>query len=626
MGCKLPMVAIRSKPLLNTLESVATVPALLYERAEKNPDGIAYYFRSKNRSWETMTWLIYWQRVARIAHQLTQRGVQAGERIAIMAPSSVQWDILDKATLLAGAIVVGIDHQTSVAQQQYILRHSEASVLIVKDAAALNSIGADLLKALRIIIVLNETSAERVGPRLIHWVELLAGDTSMAPATWPSADDPAVLIYTSGTTGSPKGILFTHRQLIIAVRAIVEGLALREEDCAISWLPLANLFQRMINLCCIGCGAATYFVDNPAQILEEVAAIRPTFFIGVPRFYEKLYQRIQDTIARLPEWRRALVDAALRHGGEFAHYQREKLTVPWLVKLRQRLLDALVLAKLRSVMGGRMRFMITGSAPAAKPMLDFFYAIGLPLLEAYGMSENVVPMAFNRPHDWRPGSVGKPLAINEIESTPDGELLVCGPGLCKGYYKADNPAERFTEEGFFITGDNGYFDADGFLYLRGRTTDLIKTSTGRRLSPLKIEAALREIPLIDQALVVGNNRKELTAIITVDRQKLAEVLPTLELQAPAESDNTLLEPLFRLLKQDINAIAGNLAPYERVRGCLVVTGGFSVEGGQLTTNLKRRRAAIERLYAAQIDALYAAIEQQRRGGQALQDPLLMAIP
>ena len=165
-----------------------------------------------------------------------------------------------------------------------------------------------------------------------------------------------------------------------------------------------------------------------------------------------------------------------------------------------------------------------------------------------------------------------------------------------------------------------------FFICAAGTTDLIKTSTGRRLSPLKIEAALREIPLIDQALVVGNNRKELTAIITVDRQKLAEALPDLELQPPAESDAPLLEPLFRLLEQDIKAIAGKLAPYERVRGCLLVTDGFSVEGGQLTTNLKLRRAAIERLYAAQIDALYAAIEQQRRGGQLLHDPLLMAIP
>ena len=449
MGCKLPMVAIQSKSLPNRMESVATVPTLLHERVEKTPNGIAYHFRSEDRSWEAMTWSVYWQRVTRIAHQLTQRGVQAGERIAIMAPSGIQWDILDKAALLAGAVVVGIDHQTSVAQEQYILRHSEASVLIVKDAAALNSIGADLLSALRIIIVLNETAAERVGPRLVHWDELLAGDTLIAPAPWPGADDPAVLIYTSGTTGSPKGILFTHRQVIIAARVIVEGFALREEDCAISWLPLANLFQRMINLACLSCGATAYFVDNPAQILEEVAAIRPTFFIGVPRFYEKLYQRIQDTIARLPAWRRALVATALRYGGEFTHYQREKLTVPWLVKLRQRLLDALVLAKLRRVMGGRMRFMITGGAPAAKPMLDYFYAIGLPLLEAYGMSENVVPMALNRPYDWRLGSVGKPMAINEIEIAPDGGLLVRGPGLCKGYYKADNPTERFTEEGFF---------------------------------------------------------------------------------------------------------------------------------------------------------------------------------
>ena len=349
-----------------------------------------------------------------------------------------------------------------------------------------------------------------------------------------------------------------------------------------------------MNLCGIGCGASNVFVEDPRRIVEEIALVRPSIFIGVPGFYEKLRQGVLARIAEAPSWRRKLASLALQTGAEAARRRRAGRTLGPVLRLQHALLDRLVLSRLRAVMGDRLRFMITGSAPTPAPVLGFFEAIGLELLEAYGLSENLIPVAANRPGLARPGTVGLPVAPNQLRFTRDGEILVKGPCVFSGYLESPSGEGGPDDQGYIATGDLGSVDDDGFLRLTGRKREIIKTSTGRRISPQSLEAALREIEGVEQALVVGDGRKALAALVTA--------MPAGGGAAPEG-----FETRFAAGLQAHNDAA---AAGERIAAGLVLAEPFTVVDGHLTPSLKLRRSWLEQRYAEAIDGLYASLEIQ----------------
>jgi long-chain acyl-CoA synthetase len=389
------------------------------------------------------------------------------------------------------------------------------------------------------------------------------------------------MIFSSGTTGSPKPIVYRHMQVLVAAAALIDAYPEFRAGCRLlCWLPLANLFQRMLNFCAIATGATTYMIGDPRTVMAHVAQASPHLIIGVPRFYEKIHSGIEARIAALPKPASALSRWALRTA------IRGRRT-----GLRHALADRLVLRRLRAIFGTNIRYFISGSAPMPRWLLDWFEAIGLPVFEAYGMSENIVPISMNRPGAYRAGTVGKPLPPNEVRIASGGEIEVRGPGVFQGYgIDAErSPDEKEAEIGrFWQSDDLGALDEAGFLRITGRKTELFKTSTGRWVSPAEIEARLRRIPQIDHAVALGAGRKAVIALLCV--------------QPSARTAS---------IQKDVAAVMQDIAVYQRPAGVLITRQSLTIDGGELTTNLKLRRNVVETKYEAALGRLFAAVEQRK---------------
>lgn len=583
----------------------ASLGDLLSERASSDGDSAACFCLDGGR-WLPVTWLRLHQQVEAVSAGFRQRGIRPGDRLAIWARTRFEWLVAEFAALSAGAAVVGIDAHASGESAQFVLRHSGAVALLVDSRAQLELLAQSTLRGLRLVSCFEADPKQELLTNTASW-RLLAESADSRTDGIADPEMAATVIYTSGTTGQPKGIEYSNRQLLIACGSIGEAYSqLQPGDRTICWLPMASLFQRMMNYVAMARGMVTFFVSDPREIMDRIREVRPSVLIGVPRFYEKLQSGLQAALDETSGAKRRLIDAARSSRREYSSRVQRGEAVPWAVRARHKLLDLLVLRKIRGVTGGHLKFMITGSAPVATWLLEYYDSLGILLLEAYGTSENVIPIAGNRPEAWRFGSVGKVLTGNEVRLDTDGEVLVRGPGVFRGYVGDASPGDRFTPDGYYRTGDLGHFDEAGFLYLTGRKADLIKTSTGRRVSPARVEAVYSQSPLVDQIVVVGNARPYLAALVTPNRPAVERRLAEEGGRSGSSGESERLPEAERLIAADFERMGESLADYERVRCFAIVDAPFSVEGGELTASMKLRRSRIEEKWSDVIDALYAA--------------------
>ena len=385
--------------------------------------------------------------------------------------------------------------------------------------------------------------------------------------------------------------------ILVAFSAIGPGSRLA------CWLPLSNLFQRMINLCAVGRGAQTFYVDDPRRIMQHLAAISPHLFIGVPRFYEKLHAGILDAAAAGPAWQRILVQWAMRAGERRARALRDGTDLGALDHLSTWMAERLVLRRIRGVMGANLQYLISGSAPMPVWLLERFQALGFLVLEAYGMSESIVPVAANRPDHYRFGTVGQPMAGIEVRLAADGELLLRGPGIFTGYLGETTPGDRLDTDGFLASGDYASIDAEGFVTLRGRKSDLFKTSTGRRIAPASIENLLRQIPYVEHAVAFGANRPFVVAVMAVAEPALRQRLGGRTAMADPEAAAAAI-------RADVASALAELPGYQRPAGAVLTMRPFSIADGQITPNLKVRRANVEMAFAENLAELFDAIARE----------------
>ena len=563
-----------------------TVARLLELRAAESPTGVAFWQESADRSWQPIAWQGFAGQVATLRRALYAAGLRKGERLALIAPVSLEWELLHHAALAMGAVVVGMDAHDLPGRIATMAEQADIAAFATTDLRALSAVNAGRLGGARFLLDLGGAGDPPAGVRGLSWPELNAlGDVMDAAPGPPNAEDLATIIFTSGTTGAPKGIAYSHGQVCLAIDAICDAFSfVGRGSTLLCWLPLSNLFQRMVNLAGMRQGAATYLLADPRRVMAVVAAGSPDIFVGVPRFYEKLYDGIRDNIATQSPLRRRLIELAWGLGRRVSQARLQSRTVsPWLERAHWAA-DHLILRRVRQVMGKRLLCMITGSAPTPRYLLEELHALGWLVLEAYGLSENVMPMAMNRKDDFRFGTVGRPLRGNQIVVGNDGAIRVRGPGMFGGYL-GEAPRAPFDADGFYLTGDYGQFDADGYLRLTGRTGEMIKTSTGWRVQPASVEARLRSVPGIDQAMVVGAGRKCLVALCTSAAGRL-------DASARSRLEAALLGQVARLTE------------HERPSAIALIERPFSIEDGELTPNLKLRRAAIEERYAGLIQKLY----------------------
>lgn len=574
-----------------------TVPQRLALRAAQSGSAHAFHWRDQADRWQRLSWADFHARVGRLRRGLAAAGLRHGQRMGLIAPVSLNWELLHHAALSMGVSIVGLDAHDQPSRLARMADDAGVTAFAATDGRVLASVFAQwpARTSLEVKMLVDLGSGDDAWPPISrrHSIDsLMALGAAGAEPPEARADDEAAVIFTSGTTGAPKGIAYSHAQLGLAIEAIGQAFGfVGPAGRLLCWLPLSNLFQRMVNLAAVQNGAATWLLADPRQVMSHVANVAPDVFIGVPRFYEKLVEGLHQRIDGMPAPLRWLARWSWQVG------RRRSLAGPaagQMLRLQHAMADALVLGRMRKVMGTRLRCMVTGSAPMAPAVIGDLEALGWTVLEAYGLSENVMPMSMNRVGDSRTGSVGKPLAGNDIRIGKDDVIQVRGPGLFSGYL-GDLSGAPLDQDGFYATGDLGRLDADGYLYLTGRAGDLIKTSTGRRVAPAGVEAMLQTAAGVDQAMVLGAGRKYLLALCTCSQERLATTHAWQALQA------------------ELGAALARLGTNDRPAGIMVLTEPFSMADGELTPNLKLRRKEIERRRERQVADLCRQIDAQRPG-------------
>ncbi|MFL6295697.1 MAG: AMP-dependent synthetase/ligase [Actinomycetes bacterium] len=594
-----------------------TLCDLLAEHAAGHGDTPAMSWK-RDGAWQTLSWRDYRQRVAEVAMGLAGLGVGRGDFVAIMATNRPEHVLVDQAAVHAGATPTTFYFTLPPEQIRYLAGHCEAKVAVLEDRDMLKRWQElrDDLPALRYLVVL-DGAEEGDGPGVLGWDDLvargrdaLAGDGSgfeeLRRRVGP--EDNAILLYTSGTTGPPKGVLLTHHNVLYQITALDRLTGLPQGGSSVSYLPLAHIAERVLSIY----GPLTrrshvWFCPDPTQAVEYVREARPTLFFGVPRVWEKVRAGIQAKLAAEESQRkRRIAERAVATGLEVVRCTQRGERVPFGLRARHAVLDRLVLAKVRHAIGlDRCGFASSAASPLAVDVAEFFAALGLPLVEVYGMTETTAVATGNRPGRVKIGTVGPAMAGIEVRLADDGEVLVRGPINTPGYFRQPGAtAELIDADGWLHTGDVGELDGDGYLRIVDRKKELIITSSGKNLSPANIEALLKEHPLIGQALVYGDNRPYVVALVVLDHELAPgwvarNGLGGGDLAALAASEQVLAE-----VQLAVDAANQRLARVEQVKRFEVLPVEWTAESEELTPTLKLRRRIIHAKYAERIDALY----------------------
>jgi long-chain acyl-CoA synthetase len=583
-----------------TTSTLARLPLKAAEIYRK-PD--AFKFK-KNGQWMPLSHDEFLLHVEELFFALRAFGVRPGDRVAIMSENRVEWAIADFAALSAGAVTVPVYPTLSAAQVHVLLDDSRPSVVFVSTADLLRKldIGNPAFSA-RYVVVMDPEIHE---PGVLR-LEALYETGRQASCDYPGefrqsvmavdAEDVATIIYTSGTTGIPKGAMLTHRNLMSNIAATRAVLPLFPHDCSLSFLPLAHIFQRHVDYASIEAGVTIAYAENLTAVQDDMLEVRPTFAAGVPRFFEKIYGRIFSEVSRGPAIRRAIFEKALRIAKE--SLQTGQHTLTWKAA------DRVVFQTIRDRLGGRIRFFISGGAALQKDICEFFTAIGIPVFEGYGLTETSPVIALNGPGATRIGSVGKGVRSVEMRIAPDGEILVRGESVMKGYFKREKDTAEALQGGWFHTGDIGEIDADGFLKITDRKKDLIVTSGGKNVAPQPIESRLKSIPYFENVAIVGNGRKFVSALVVPNYDALAGLARAhrINFENPVELAHD--REIYDLVMAEIDRRTTDLADFEKIRKIMFLDSQFTIESGELTPTMKIRRMEIEKKYKNEINGLYA---------------------
>jgi long-chain acyl-CoA synthetase len=548
---------------------------------------------------------------------LTALGVNRGDRVAILAESRPEWLITDLAVLTAGGVTVPVYPTLSAGQARYILHDCGAKVVVVSTAVQLGKVQEvrHLLPSLESVVVIDDNAAPP-GASALNLADVNTRGHQRMVGEWGAArefrdraraiapEETATIIYTSGTTGEPKGVMLTHGNLAANMRAATLVLDVDEDDTALSFLPLSHSFERMASYVYLFAGVTMIFAESFDTVGRDIATTRPTLITGVPRAYEKMQARVLEKGQSGSAAKSAVFRWAIRAGmAKSAATLRGKKVGP-LTSLKASIADRLVFTKIRDGLGGRIRFVVSGSAPLAVDTAEFFQAVGLPVIEGYGLTETAPILTVNPPAAPRVGTVGKAVSGVELRIADDGEILARGPNVMKGYFNKPQATADAVKDGWFHTGDIGHIDSEGYLTITDRKKDLLVTSGGKKIAPQPIEAVLKRNPLVGEAILLGDRRKYAAALIVPDFAALEQRLKDLG-RPPADRDTLVTRPdVVALYQEIVDALNRELSQFERIKRIALIPAQFSIETGELTPTLKVKRKVIEEKWHEAIESLY----------------------
>lgn len=591
-------------------DRVATL-ALGFERQAAKYGDRKFLQEKRNKEWHSHSFNAVSAAAGRLRAGLAELGVRAGDRIGILSDNSPQWIIVDQATIGLGAVVVPLYTTSGVEETRHVISDSGARIVAangpehVKKLLAMAPSIPEMTAIIAIHHGAEPQAAANGGPPVLTLDSASADQT--APVVQGSPDDLATIIYTSGTTGPSKGVMLTHGNILANCYDALEALTLSDTDQTLSVLPIAHSFERTAGYYAVTmAGGSIAFAEGLTSIAANLQEIQPTVLLVVPRLLEVIYSRVMKQVESGPAFKRAMFNAAVSVGKQAAEYRHHGKSVPPQLAAPMAIFRKLVFARINAVFGGRLRYLISGGAPLPKEIFRFLAAAEVPIVEGYGLTEAAPVVSVNLDRGrTRIGTVGRPLATVEAKTAPDGELLLRGPNVMKGYYKReDDTKETIDAEGWLHTGDIASIDAEGFIAITDRKKEIIVLSGGKNISPANLETRLATDPYIAQACVIGDRRKHLAALLVPNLENLGDYLKSNGLDATRPEELVETPAIRQLFGSKLKEFNKPLSDVEAISAFTLVARPFSQENGELTPTLKLRRKVVQEHYREQIESMY----------------------
>ncbi len=606
---------------MSALKDFKTVPELFYHITQvfgPTVDKPALLVKREGK-YQGISYSEMYEETELIAMGLASLGVKRGDKVSLISENRPEWVYSDNAMLGMGAINVPLYPISTADSIQYMLKDSGSVGIIVSNKFHMNKVLKirDKCPDLKFIVVMNEIeeAAEHENVYTFRQLKDLGrGYRQENPDFFKEnlklahEDDLCSIIYTSGTTGEPKGVMLSHKNFISNVMSVHTLFDMNKEDTFLSFLPLCHVFERMAGYyTALACGATIAYAEGIEKIATNLKEVQPTIMTAVPRLFERMYSKIVKNIEKESEKKRKIFEWAIEVGKEYSELVRTNSSIPVSLNLKHKLADKLVFSKLKAVTGGRLKFFISGGAALSRDLAQFFAAVGILILEGYGLTESSPVIAVNRPDDYKFGTVGKPIPGVEVKIAADGEILASGPNIMLGYYKKKKETEEVLENGWLHTGDIGVFDAEGFLIITDRKKHLFKTTGGKYIAPTPIENMFLASKYIDQFVIIGDRRMFITALVVPDFEALKEYADAHRIPYEDEKDLVQKKQIYEFLEKEFAKFQKNLASYERIRKFTLLDHPFSIETGEMTPSLKLKRKVIEQRYSDLIEDMYKSL-------------------
>jgi long-chain acyl-CoA synthetase len=603
---------------MSLLKATKTIPELFEFLTDERRSRVReiLLMRKVEGKFEGITYSEFKDETESFACGISLLGIKPGDKIAIISENRPEWVYSDMAVLSLGAVNVPLYPSLTADSVEFILNNSESKGIIVSNKFQLNKVNKIKHKCryLKFIIVLNDKDSESNGTTIFSFKEI-QDKGIIFKADRPfflkecrnqvKENDLCTIIYTSGTTGEPKGVMLTHKNIIFNVNSALEAYPIGEYDIFLSFLPLCHIFERLggYYTAFASCAMICY-AEGIESIAQNMLETHPTIITTVPRLFERIYSKILKNVDSQSRTKQKIFYSAIEIGKEYRAAKRLG-NVSLSLSIKNKIADSLVFKKMREQMGGKLRFFISGGAPLARELGEFFEAAGILIIEGYGLTESSPIIAANKPDDYKFGTVGKPFPGVEVKLATDGEILARGPNIMQGYFKNRKETEEAIKDGWLHTGDIGVFDSEGFLMITDRKKHLFKTSTGKYIAPSHIENLFLASKYIDQFVLIGDRRMFLSALIVPDFEAIQQYADEnkIHYNKPAELVNT--KEIYNIIEQDMLQVQKKLANYERVRKFTLLDKPFSLENGEITPSLKIRRKAVEERYGNLIEEMYA---------------------
>jgi len=558
----------------------------------------------------------FYENVRRVATALQALGVRRGDRVALMAENGTHWPAVDYATLALGGVLVPIYPTLTAEDAAYVANDCGAEVLFIQGRERYGGSQQERATTPNIrhfIVIDDEIEADDTTPfaRILSETEPMAEEAFEASGRETQPSDLATFIYTSGTTGNPKGVMLTHDNLVSNLLSASEAIEIRRDQTGLSFLPLSHSFERIVDFIYFYKGTTIAYAESVQTVAQNFGEVRPHFFVSVPRVYEKVINKVRENVATAPAARQKIFAWAERVGRRSLPWRLKRERPPGLLGIQLALADKLVFSKIKERLGGRFETATSGGAPLSRDIAEFFWAAGIEIYEGYGLSETSPVLTVNKPGKVKLGTVGSAIDGVTLHIAEDGEILAKGPNIMQGYYNLpEKTAETIDEDGWFHTGDIGEIDDEGFLRITDRKKEIIVNAYGKNIAPAPIENHLKSSRFIEQVVVIGDQRKFLSALIVPDFEALENWATANDL--PLEHEALIAAPETRtLIEEEIEKANADQSKYEMVRAFDLLAEPFSIEGGELTPTQKVKRRIVATKYDGLIDGIYERAEARR---------------